>query len=149
MISPFRLKAAAGILAVSGSFAWSQAPAPSVQPRTMAGPATSVTVDGFIHEVASPQGTREGMGRPQGTHMTVDSLKGTIEVNAGPWASPDLKSALVSGKSLHVTGMQQTVNGKEVVLAQQITVDGKTYTVRNANGMPARPRVAARNGGAR
>ena len=79
----------------------------------------------------------------------VDSLKGTVEVNAGPWMSPDLKSALAAGKSVHVTGLQETVNGKEFVLAQQITINGQTYTVRNENGMPARPRMAARNGGVR
>jgi hypothetical protein len=145
MLLPFRLFAAAAILAVSGSCAFSQVTASSVEPRTIAGSATSVTVDGFIHEVT----TGPGNGVSQGTHVMVDSLKGTVEVNAGPWLSPDLKSALAAGKSVHVTGMQQTVNGKEFVLAQQITIGGQTFTVRNANGMLARPRVAAKNGGAR
>src|ERR1700761_9635663 len=105
MLSPFRLFSAVVSVAISGHCAFSQVAAASIQPRTIAGAATQVTVDGFIHDVTSGPGS----GLSQGTHVMVDSLKGTVEVNAGPWMSPDLKSALAAGKSVHVTGLQETV----------------------------------------
>jgi hypothetical protein len=138
-----RLLIASTIVALTSFPAVAQTSAPDGSPvperRTMAGPATSTTVDGFIHGVTSERGT----------HVTVDSVKGTVDINAGPWIAPDLKTALVSGKNIHVTGLTQTVNGKDLVLAQQITINGQTWTVRNANGIPSRPRAVARNGGAR
>ncbi len=143
-----RLLIAVAILTISAVRADAQTAVPQetpAQPRTIAGPATAVTVDGFIHEVVAEHAS----GRAQGTHLMVDSLTKTVDVNAGPWLSPEMKAQMIAGASVHVTGLSQAVNGKEYVLAQQITVNGQTFTIRNANGIPARTHMVSRNGGAR
>ncbi|MEI9980106.1 MAG: hypothetical protein WDN23_14115 [Edaphobacter sp.] len=132
-----------GSVAASAKAQTNAAQASGIQVRTIAGIASASIVDGFVREVV----TQHASGAPQGMHLLLSGPK-TIDVSVGPWLSPEIKKHIIVGATVHVVGLNQTINGKEYLFAQQVTINGQTFTVRNANGIPARSLVV-RTGGAR
>ncbi|MBZ5602976.1 MAG: hypothetical protein LAO79_11775 [Acidobacteriia bacterium] len=94
--------------------------------------ATETTFTGTVQEVLQPQS-----GRMTGTHLIVKTASGTLEVHLGP-------TSFVTGKgfnfakddSVQVVGSKVKVDGKDVVIAREVTREGKTLTLRDKAGRP-------------
>lgn len=99
----------------------------------MYNPATEVKVNGTIEEVQQIQ----GRGAWSGTHLTLKTDSGTLQVHIGPSSYLSEKGfSLTKGDKVEVLGSKVTMNSKETLLAREITKDNKTLTLRNAQGIP-------------
>ena len=97
-------------------------------------PKTEITVKGTISEVQQPAGMRGGW---TGTHLILKTDAGDVVVHAGPSSYISQKQfSFAKGDVIEVVGSKVTMAGKEVVLAREITKDGKTLVLRNAQGVP-------------
>ena len=98
------------------------------------------TVEDVTEQAASHMGGQMGGmggGMMAGTHLTLKTDKETMVVLVGP--SNWLKQQNVSftkGETLEVTGAPTTYAGKPALIAREITANGKTLTLRNADGVP-------------
>jgi hypothetical protein len=96
-------------------------------------PATEITVNGTVEEVTQTTGRRGWAG----THLTLRIDHGAYDVHVGPaWYISAQQFAFAKGENIEVIGSKTTVGGKEVLLARQITKDGKTLTLRDEHGFP-------------
>jgi hypothetical protein len=93
------------------------------------------TVEGTIESVGSfyPES-----GAAPGTSLNVKTKKGTsVTVYAGPRSFTMHKGIdLASGRNISVTGCKSTVNGKSVMIASELRVEGKTLRLRDQQGRP-------------
>jgi hypothetical protein len=96
-------------------------------------PATEITVNGTVEEVTQTTGRRGWAG----THLTLRTDQGVDDVHVGPaWYISAQQFAFVEGENIEVIGSKTTVGGKEVLIARQITKDGKTLALRDEQGFP-------------
>jgi DNA/RNA endonuclease YhcR with UshA esterase domain len=96
-------------------------------------PATEMTVKGTVEDVTHPAG-RNGAA---GTHLVLKADQGALDVHLGP--SSYLSSqqfTFAKGDSVEVVGSKAKVDSKDVLIARQVTKDGKVLTLRNALGVP-------------
>jgi DNA/RNA endonuclease YhcR with UshA esterase domain len=107
-----------------------QAPRPRAR---MYDPKTEMTVTGTILDVQQ----LPCMGRRNGTHLFVKTESGPVEVCTGPAAYIQQKGfAFAKGETVDVVGSKVNLNGKDVVIARQVTKDNKTLILRDAQGIP-------------
>ncbi|MFN7947602.1 MAG: DNA-binding protein [Blastocatellia bacterium] len=99
-------------------------------------PSTETTIKGTVGEVK--QITGRGGGLSAGTHLTVRTDKGNLQVHVGPaaWLEKQ-RFTFAKGDQLEVLGSKVTQAGQEILLAREIRKDSKTLTLRNAQGIPA------------
>jgi hypothetical protein len=93
---------------------------------------TETTITGTVQDILHPQ-----MGRMNGTHLLVKTESETIEVHVGP--SDFVANAgftFAKGDSVQVLGSKVTIDGKEALIAREVTRDGKTLTLRDKTGRP-------------
>ena len=84
--------------------------------------------------------TKAKPGLPLGLHVMLSTAQGQMDVQLGPYfARIAAKEGVVAGATIQVTGVASHFNAGDVFLARTVTVGGKTITVRNKNGFPARP----------
>ncbi len=96
-------------------------------------PKTEVSVKGTVEEVQQHAG-RHGWA---GTHLMVKTDSETLEVHVGPSGYIAQKQfSFAKGDAVEVLGSKVTIDGKEALLAREITKDGKTLVLRNAQGIP-------------
>jgi len=80
-----------------------------------------------------------------GTHLTVKTEKGILEVDLGPDKFlSDQKLDLKKGDQVEVLGAKANTRRGEIFMARQITSGGKTITLRDEKGMPNWPRGMCR-----
>lgn len=107
--------------------------------------AHEITLDGTIQAVVS----RTAPGVPPGLHLMVAGTRGAVDAHLGPYLSKEVKAALRSGAPVQIIGATARVDGKSYLLARQVIVDGRTITVRSANGFlglgPGRARSRTEN----
>lgn len=75
--------------------------------------------------------------RMAGTHVLLDIPDGDIEVHVAP--ADFLVSngfAITRHEVMDVVGSRITVNGEEMIVARELTQNGRTLAVRDADGMP-------------
>jgi DNA polymerase III alpha subunit len=97
-------------------------------------PATEVTVRGTVEEVR--QVTR-GQGW-SGTHLTLQTDTGKLDVHLGPSRFLEAKKFAVSkGDQVEVIGSKVQYQGQDVLIAREITKGDHRLTLRNAQGIPA------------
>jgi DNA/RNA endonuclease YhcR with UshA esterase domain len=97
-------------------------------------PKTETTVKGTITEVQQPASMRGGS---TGVHLFLKTDTGDLEVHASPSSYVSQKQfSFTKGEAIEVVGSKVTIAGKEVILAREITKDGKTLVLRNAQGVP-------------
>ena len=98
-------------------------------------PSKVTTVEGTIESVGTfyPE-----TGAIPGTSLEVKAKDGALmTVYAGPRAFAAQESiGLKSGQAITVTGCKTTLNGKPVIMAGEIRVDGKTLRLRDSQGKP-------------
>ena len=96
-------------------------------------PKTEVTVRGVVEDVQELSGRQGG----KGTHLLLKTESGTLPVHVGPSAYIAKKQFSFSkDDQITVLGSKVTIAGKETILAREITKDGKTLVLRNAQGIP-------------
>ncbi len=96
-------------------------------------PKTETTVKGTVKEVQQQTG-RHGWN---GTHLILETGSGQLPVHVGPSAYIAQKQfAFAQGDQIEVLGSKVLLAGKETLLAREITKQGKTLVLRNAQGYP-------------
>lgn len=96
-------------------------------------PKTEVTVKGTIQDVQEQAGRRGWMG----THLVLTTDAGTLPVHVGPSAYiAKHQFSFAKGDAIEVLGSKVTIAGTETLLAREITKQGKTLVLRNAQGIP-------------
>jgi hypothetical protein len=96
-------------------------------------PATEVTVKGAVEEVTQTTGRRGWAG----IHLMLKADEGAYDVHVGPASYISAQQfAFAKGDSVEVIGSKTNVGGTEVLIARQITKDGKTLTLRDERGFP-------------
>lgn len=100
---------------------------------SMYDPKTEVTVKGTIEDVQQFTGRRGWSG----THLALKTDAATFDVHVGPSAYIDQqKFTFAKGDMIEVVGSKVTIADKESLLAREITKEGKTLVLRNAQGIP-------------
>ncbi len=96
-------------------------------------PKTEVTVQGTIEDVQQQSG-KTGWS---GTHLMLKTDAATLDVHVGPSSYISKKQfTFAKGDTIEVVGSKVAISGKEALLAREITKDGKTLVLRNAEGIP-------------
>ena len=96
-------------------------------------PKTEVTVQGTIEDVQQQSG-KTGWS---GTHLLLKTDAATLDVHVGPSAYISKKQfTFAKGDTIEVVGSKVAISGKEALLAREITKNGKTLVLRNAEGIP-------------
>jgi len=96
-------------------------------------PKSEVTVKGTVQDVQQQTGKKGWSG----THLTVNTDAGTFDVRVGPSSYIAQKQfSFAKGDEIEVVGSKVTISGEEALLAREITKDGKTLLLRNAQGVP-------------
>ncbi len=113
--------------------AHAQSTDPSTAPAgwRSAGPSSGeITALGTIRQVVSDRVA----GSPSGVHILVDGPLGSFDASLGSSLPKDLLQALSDGGPVQITGTVRSVNGKDYLMARQLTVAGHQVTIRNVNG---------------
>jgi hypothetical protein len=96
-------------------------------------PKTEVTVKGTIEDVQQ----QTGKGGWSGTHLILKTDTATFDVHLGPSSYiARQKFTFAKGDTIEVVGSKVMIADKEALLAREITKDGKTLVLRNAQGVP-------------
>jgi hypothetical protein len=97
-------------------------------------PSTEITVHGVVDAVQNvAYRCRWG-----GTHVTLKTEQRTYDVRLGPTLFLSQNNfSLAKGDTLSVTGSKLQVQGATVLVAREVSRNGKTLTLRNAQGFPA------------
>lgn len=110
-----------------------------------------VTLSGTVSaiQMRSPKSTVNG------SHLTLATSVGAIDVSLGPWAMLGPKHLTVNaGDQVSITGVLTTMNQKQVLFARSVNVGGRIYSIRNEHGVAWPPQARLRgqetsqNGGA-
>jgi hypothetical protein len=108
---------------------------------------------GFAYDAAKEitvAGTVNGfLGLPTvggllGEHLLISGAGQLIDADLGPYMSHENQHALRAGQPVQVTGVNETVHGKKVLLARQLIFNGRLLTIRNAHGFLVRSSGASR-----
>lgn len=129
--------ASLGLLLTLTSLQLFAQPARTVQPgqglfRSRYNAAAEVRIDGTIQELV----TRRTVGSPAGVHLLVSGTQGIVDAHLGPFLSKERRAALRSGIPVQVVGYMTQLNGKQYLLARELTVEGRVITVRSSRGFP-------------
>ena len=131
------------ILALAGGLAATLLVAPLAWPQMGPGmgygggfydSSTEITVRGVVEEVQNSAYP----GQWNGTHVSLKTDKETYDVRLGP--TPFLSQnnfSIAKGDTLSVAGSKLSIQGTDLLIAREVTKDGKTLTLRNAQGFPA------------
>lgn len=97
-------------------------------------PRTETAMKGTVKDVEEVRGMRGGS---TGTHLIVKTDAGDMDVHVGPSSYVSGRHfSFAKGDAVEVVGSKVTLGSKEVILAREITKEGKTLVLRNAQGIP-------------
>ena len=97
-------------------------------------PGTEITFSGTVDEVKTIPGPGRG---PGGMHLMVRAEAAVTEVVLGPvWFVASKKFDFAKGDNITVTGSRLTMNDQQVVVAREVTKEGKVLTLRDPKGFP-------------
>jgi hypothetical protein len=103
--------------------------------------ARETTLTGTIQEIVS----KHEAGSPAGMHLLVAGPQGKVDTHVGPYLSKETIASLQTGAPVQIIGATLSLHGKTYFLARQLTVGGRTVTVRSERGFLVHehsPRVA-------
>ena len=96
-------------------------------------PQTETTTTGVIQEVKEVPGP----GRSSGTHLIVKAGDELDDIHVGPtWYLKHHSCALAKGDQIEVIGSKVKYQGAATVVARQIKKGDKSWTLRDARGIP-------------
>jgi len=71
------------------------------------------------------------------TTLVLRTDQGSLEVHLAPaWYLQQQNITLKAGDPLEVTGSQVTLENKPIIIAREITVDGRVLKLRDEQGLP-------------
>jgi hypothetical protein len=94
--------------------------------------AAVTTVSGSIKSIV-PQHTS---GAPGGSVVLIDSSQGELYANFGTRLDSRLEQQLAIGRFATLTGITRDQGGNKYILVQRINLNGQTFVIRNAHGLP-------------
>ena len=95
--------------------------------------AHETTLNGTIQEVVT-----HVIGGPAGMHLLVVGPRGTVDAHVGIFLSKKTINSLQTGMTVQIVGATTLSQGKEYLLARELTVGGSTVTVRSEHGLLVR-----------
>jgi hypothetical protein len=97
-----------------------------------------VTVSGAISGVV----TKTAPGMLMGAHLLLTTTSGEVDASLGRWAMQGKDAISVAvGEQVEMTGMMQTIKGKEVFITRTVKAGGRVYTLRNLHGVELSPQT--------
>jgi hypothetical protein len=103
-------------------------------------PADEATVTGTIRYVQSAAGADGTVG----VHLVVTTASGPVRIHLAPAMFIGMNDFYyLMDDRVEVTGARMTRAGETAIWARTITKDGKTLTLRDADGTPRWPRATA------
>ena len=96
--------------------------------------AHEIIFSGTIQEVI----TQHGVGSPAGIQLLVAGPQGIVDVHGGPFLSEETKESLQAGMPVRIVGAMSSLQGKNYLLARELTVGGSTVMVRSEHGLLVR-----------
>jgi hypothetical protein len=97
-------------------------------------PAHEITVVGTVQEVVS----HPAPGGPFGMHLLIATSGKVVDAHIGPFLSKENREALKPGQLVQITGVNEQLHGKTVLLARQLIFSGRQVTIRNERGFLVR-----------
>jgi hypothetical protein len=99
-------------------------------------PQTVTTVTGQVEKLETLPGRGGGRGL-QFRGVVLKTNQGNLMVHLGPgWFLNEQKFVVKAGDKLEVTGSKVTLNNQPVLIAREVKANGKTLTLRSAQGAP-------------
>jgi hypothetical protein len=101
-------------------------------------PQTEVTVKGKVTDLGTCPSMGPGAVRGMSYRSaTLKTDQGEVVVHLGPaWYMDEQKLSLKKGDTLEATGAKTTQDDKTVILAREVTINGKKMTLRDNQGFP-------------
>jgi hypothetical protein len=95
-----------------------------------------VTLNATVETVV----TKPSPGTLMGPHLVLQTSSGRVQASLGRYALRGKDAIpLASGQRIQVTGVMTSVGNSPIFLARTIQVEGRIYTIRNANGFVVPP----------
>ncbi|MGO9127745.1 MAG: hypothetical protein ACLP6G_22990 [Terriglobales bacterium] len=95
-----------------------------------------VAINGTVSSVLYK--ARPGMIR--GSHLMVETVSGRLDASLGRFGLEGEDALSVTpGQQIELTGVMKTVRDKEVFVVRSVKANGKTYTMRNEQGIEVSP----------
>jgi hypothetical protein len=101
--------------------------------------AHEIVLAGTIQEVV----THHAVGSPVGMHLLVAGPQGLTDAHVGPFLSQETRNALLTGAQVQMVGARLSLHGKDYLLVRQLTVGGRSVTVRSKHGLLVHERPVA------
>ncbi len=96
-------------------------------------PTTEITAKGSVEEVQTVQ-RKGGWG---GIHLALKTDAGNLDVHLGPSSFISKKQfSFNKGDQIEVLGSKVKMGEKDVLIAREVTKEGKTLVLRNSQGIP-------------
>jgi len=115
-------------------FAYAQRGAGPGPRGVMYNPATETTIKGTVEEVKTISGRRSWWN---GIHLMLKAEDKTLDVHLGPESFLKEKGfSFAKGDQVEVIGSKVNYQGGEAIIAREVKKDGKTLTLRDAQGFP-------------
>jgi hypothetical protein len=97
----------------------------------------SGTVSSILHKPAA--------GMIFGSHLMVQTGTGKMDASLGRFSFAGKDPLSVSeGQQIELTGVMKTLKNKEVFIVRNVKINGKTYTIRNHQGIEVSPQTRER-----
>jgi hypothetical protein len=100
--------------------------------------ARETTINGTIQKVV----TKHTVGSPAGMHLLVTGPQGLVNAHVGSFLNKQTTASLQAGMPVRIVGANVSLHGKNYFLARELTVGGRTVTVRSERGILIRAHSA-------
>jgi len=124
-----------GLILMAAALPLGAASAPAARPGQGFGPAYDAAHETILAGTIQDVVTKHTAGSPAGVHLMVFAAKGVVDAHLGPFLSKETKDALQTGMPVQIVGATVRLHDKEFFLARQVTIGGRTITIRNTRGM--------------
>jgi hypothetical protein len=122
-----------------------QSPSTQFGPTVMDKPAQDITVTGTVRQLVKTHIP----GAPTGVQLLITAPRGTVTANLGTNLGRTVLQSMSPGAAVQIAGVMQTINGKEYLLARNLTIGGNQIIIRNEHGFlthyPTHPRGSVNN----
>jgi hypothetical protein len=119
-----------------------QSPSTQFGPTALDKPAQDITVSGTVQQLIKTHVP----GAPAGVQLLIASPQGAVTASLGSNLSRTVLQSISKGAAIQISGGMQTINGKEYLLARNLTIGSNQIIVRNEHGFlthhPTRSRAS-------
>jgi hypothetical protein len=119
-----------------------QSPSTSFGPTALDKPAQDITVSGTVEQLVKTHVP----SAPTGVQLLVAAPQGAVTATLGPNLSRAVLQSMSKGAAIQISGVMQTIDGHEYLLARNLTIGGNQIIVRNEHGFlthyPTRSRAS-------